>query len=552
MAVNISGIISVIVFYLLILAVGLWAGRKTKKATTGGTSESDAQLLAGRNIGLFVGSFTMTELNQVFPAQAQDTDGIGENQRHVGGLQASITLKYRLKRSETIKRQGFAYIAFRYGNTGGLFFAKKMHSAGYVTMLDPLCIKYGRIMAGLLFIPALLGELFWSAAILKALGATLAVILSLDQRVSVIISACIAIFYTFFGGLYSVAYTDVVQLICMFIGLVCGTLWRHSASIAVTAANPATSWYGTLEWKWAGVWVDYALHLIFGGIPWQASQPCTSNALRGSRTANTGDAAVIIDWNATSYPGEIPIPDADKSLILPIVMQYLTPAWVSFFGLGAVSAAVMSSADSSCLSVASLFANNIVSVIWVAITKRDLPAVGLVWTVRGGIVAAGVLAMAIGLSVDSIYGLFHLCSDLVYVMLFPQLVAALYIPFSNTYGSILGYAVGLFLRLGGGEDLINLKPIIFYPHYNTEDGQLFPFHTLSMGAGMIALVLGSLLAHVIFTRGILPADYDVLGCYQKADTLAYYKEEKLQMGYVSNGLLTTDDRPVGDAGDTKE
>lgn len=39
---------------------------------------------------------------------------------------------------------------------------------------------------------------------------------------SVIISALIAVFYTFSGGLYAVAYTDVVQLFCIFIGLVSG------------------------------------------------------------------------------------------------------------------------------------------------------------------------------------------------------------------------------------------------------------------------------------------------------------------------------------------
>ena len=35
-----------------------------------------------------------------------------------------------------------------------------------------------------------------------------------------IISGLIAIFYTVLGGLYSVAYTDVVQLASIFIGLV--------------------------------------------------------------------------------------------------------------------------------------------------------------------------------------------------------------------------------------------------------------------------------------------------------------------------------------------
>ncbi|CAG0880891.1 unnamed protein product [Cyprideis torosa] len=51
---NIGGIISIIVFYILILVVGIWAGKKSKNA-----SEEEV-MLAGRNIGLFVGIFTMT------------------------------------------------------------------------------------------------------------------------------------------------------------------------------------------------------------------------------------------------------------------------------------------------------------------------------------------------------------------------------------------------------------------------------------------------------------------------------------------------------------
>ena len=51
-------------------------------------------------------------------------------------------------------------------------------------------------------------------------GATLSVIINIDNTTAVCVSACIAIAYTLFGGLYSVAYTDVVQLFCIFVGLV--------------------------------------------------------------------------------------------------------------------------------------------------------------------------------------------------------------------------------------------------------------------------------------------------------------------------------------------
>ena len=53
----------------------------------------------------------------------------------------------------------------------------------------------------------------------------------------------------------------------------------------------------------------------------------------------------------------------DTRLVLPMVLQYLTPSWVSFIGLGAISAAVMSSADSSVLSASSMFGHNIYKLI---------------------------------------------------------------------------------------------------------------------------------------------------------------------------------------------
>ena len=54
--------------------------------------------------------------------------------------------------------------------SGGIFFAHRMRREGYVTMLDPLQEVFGGRMGGLLFLPALCGEVFWSAGILAALG----------------------------------------------------------------------------------------------------------------------------------------------------------------------------------------------------------------------------------------------------------------------------------------------------------------------------------------------------------------------------------------------
>ena len=75
-----------------------------------------------------------------------------------------------------------------------------------------------------------------------------------------------------------------------------------------------------------------------------------------------------LDWNMTNYTGgltdDFNIRPEEARMVLPLVLQHLTPSYISFFGLGAVSAAVMSSADSSVLSASSMFARNVYKLIF--------------------------------------------------------------------------------------------------------------------------------------------------------------------------------------------
>lgn len=155
MAFSVVGLISIIFFYVLILLVGLWAARKSKN-----DDDVDEVMLAGRNIGLLVGIFTMTAT-------------------WVGGGYINGTAEMLYSGGLWWCQAPFGYALSLFA--GGILFAEKMRAEGYVTMLDPFQNKYGERMVGLLFIPALLGEVFWSAAILAALGATLTVIITFIQ-----------------------------------------------------------------------------------------------------------------------------------------------------------------------------------------------------------------------------------------------------------------------------------------------------------------------------------------------------------------------------------
>lgn len=67
-----------------------------------------------------------------------------------------------------------------------------------------------------------------------SIGATISVIIDINVNLSVIISALIATLYTLVGGLYSVAYTDVVQLFCIFLGLVSSAFFDFLEKFALS------------------------------------------------------------------------------------------------------------------------------------------------------------------------------------------------------------------------------------------------------------------------------------------------------------------------------
>ncbi|TNN24981.1 High affinity choline transporter 1 [Liparis tanakae] len=100
---------------------------------------------------------------------------------------------------------------------GGLFFAEPMRDKKYVTMMDPFQEKYGNGLTGLLSVVPLMSEIIWVTSTLISLGVTMSVILDLSYAVCIWISAAVAVTYTLLGGLYSVAYTDVIQLSLIFV-----------------------------------------------------------------------------------------------------------------------------------------------------------------------------------------------------------------------------------------------------------------------------------------------------------------------------------------------
>jgi high affinity choline transporter 7 len=94
-----------------------------------------------------------------------------------------------------------------------------MRRFAFTTLIDPFEARFGKSWAAVLFLPALAGELFWSAELLVAIGSTFGVLLGVPLRDAILLPAIVTTAYTVLGGMWSVAYTDVFQLGLVALGL---------------------------------------------------------------------------------------------------------------------------------------------------------------------------------------------------------------------------------------------------------------------------------------------------------------------------------------------
>ncbi|XP_060903410.1 high affinity choline transporter 1-like [Labrus mixtus] len=515
MALNVPGLIVMAGFYLLILGTGIWASmrsRKEEKKCTGDGME--ITLLAGRNINLLVGIFTLT------------ATWVG------GGFILGIAeATYNPTLGAVWALMPVPYVLTFF--LGGFFFAKPMRENKYLTMMDPFQQKYGNVLSTALIFPALVADVLWVARTLVSLGGTMSVILDLSYVYSIITSSVVAIIYTLLGGLYSVAYTDVIQLILIFISLwVCVPFLMtnpHSLDISLTAYNQTfqAPWVGTVELDEAGKFFDDFMLLALGGLAYQAfyqrilsassytqaQVTCFASSafclVLGIPSVLIGAVAASTDWNSTSYGLPTPYERDQAGSILPIALQFLTPPYISVIGIGAVAAAVMSSMDSALLSSASMFSSNVYKNIF----RKQASDREMQWVIRISVVVVGLAGTALTFLDSSVLVFWLVGVDMSYTIMFPQLVCILFFKVSNGYGASVGYLMGIILRVMSGEPLIGLPPAIKFPGCRLDDEgrltQFFPFRTTIMVMSLASILIVSWLASVIFNKGLLPESWDV-------------------------------------------
>lgn len=500
-------VVSVVVMYAAFTVVGWLASRKVRNGTAADL------IVAGRQMPLWIAALTMT---------ATWVDG--------GYLLGTAEAAY--KSSIQLGIQGGLCFGISL-MLGGLFFARIMRKHGFTTLIDPFEARFGKRWAAILFLPALAGELLWSAELLVALGSAFDVLLGMNLTTAIVTAAIVTTVYTMLGGMWSVAYTDVFQLGLVAIGLAAalpfaleGAGGLEQSWLRYAMARPdghgvvPPLFSGGGMWSTPAVlsWWDTSLMLMLGGIPWncyfQRVLSCTCPAKAAGQSIVSGVLTIgftapplLMGIAAFSYPwpaDTLAHLHANPAETLPRLFVHAVPPLVGMLGLAAIVGAVTSSFSSSILSAGSMLSWNCLKrLIWPALTVVQMARV-----IRLSILLFGAAATAFALKVRSVQALWFFTSDLVFVLLFPQLVFALFDSKANRIGSMAAFVVSLLLRLGGGEPLLGIPHFIPYPElfaavlpgtaadwYDPATGaMLVPFKVFAAGVGLIVLPVVSRLS----------------------------------------------------------
>ena len=386
----------------------------------------------------------------------------------------------------------------------GLFFAPRFYRLNLLTIGDFYRLRYNRLVEVLCALCIAASYLGWVAAQFKVFGLVLNVVTDggVSEPVGMVIGAVIVLAYTAFGGMFSVAILDFVQISVIMGGLLyiasivsglvggVGAVIDHAATAGKLDFFPPATFAAWIPF--IGAW----LTMMLGSIPQQdVFQRVTSaknerTAVRGALLGGTLYFCFCFVPMFLAYAATLVDPaffttllNQDSQLLLPTLILRHTPVFAQILFFGAVLSAVMSCASATLLAPSLMLSENVI--------KGALPHLSdgeLLRVMRLVVVVFAALVLAIALtSGSSIYMLVVNTYNVTLATAFVPLAAGLFWPRATTQGALCAFVSGLIIWMG-------LE--LFGPADSIWPPQLVGF--LVAVAGMI---IGSLLPQKIRTHG---------------------------------------------------
>src|SRR6266704_3166136 len=420
-------IASVVLYLLVTIAIGLWAAMRVKN--------SKDFVVAGRSLPLYMN--TATVFATWFGAESVLSVSVEFSKSGLGGI-----------------------IADPFGSSVclvivALLFARAFYRMDLLTIGDFYRKRYGRAMELGTSVIIAISYLGWTAAQLTALGLVFSTLTggAISLEAGIVISGVVVLAYTIWGGMWSVAMTDLFQSVMIIVGLgviawFVGDMAGGPGKIIAAAAEAGKFEFwpkgGTKEWL---AFVAAFLTLAIGSIPQQdICQRVTSG--KNERTAVAGSllgglvyfsfvfvpiyivgAGLLID---PSLGQLLSAQDArETQRILPAFILGHTPMWIQVLFFGALLSAI--------IAPTSLCTENIIRPLYPNMSDSQF-----LLTLRVVLVSFTFAALVFALrSKQTMYDMVQNAYTVTLVAALVPLAAGIFWKRANNTGAILSAVFGL-------------------------------------------------------------------------------------------------------------
>ena len=394
----------------------------------------------------------------------------------------------------------------------GLFFAAKLYRMTLLTISDYFRERYGRVVEVACSIIIMVSYLGWVSAQVTALGLVFNLLSNgvISMELGMFIGVASILAYTLFGGMWSVAITDFIQMIILVVGLsilavfAAGQAGGADKVLALAISQDMFKFWPEPHMKDILFFFASAITIMLGSIPQQDvfQRVMSANSIKAATHGPViGGVCYILFAFVPMFlvvSAMLIMPEQAAALIaddpqkvLPTLVMTQMPFVMQVLFFGALLSAIKSCASATLLAPSVTFTEN----IWRQFRpyqsdKQELRAMRVTVLVFSML----VLAYAIRMQGTSIYEMVSGAYQVPLVGAFVPLTFGLYWKRATTQGAIFALVLGL-LTWG----LFLLTPA----------GEEFPAQLAGVLASLTGMVLGSLGPQAI--RNVHSGHHKLLG-----------------------------------------
>ena len=378
----------------------------------------------------------------------------------------------------------------------GIFFAAPLYRMKLLTIGDFYKVRYGRSVEVLTTMAIVISYLGWVGAQITALGLVFNVVSAgeVSKFAGMWIGSVTILIYTFFGGMWAVAVTDLLQMIIIVVGMlyIGGEVSSQAGGISVVVGHAVAAgkfqFWPAIDAKEIIAFTAAWITIMFGSIP----QQDVFQRVQSSKTIHIAVWATVaggvlyfffafvpmfLAYSATLIDPKMvdDLIDKDPQLILPRLVLEKAPLFAQVMFFGALLSAIKSCASATLLAPSVTFTENILKPMMGRVSDKKLllsmRLVTLTFTILVTIYAMN--------SKSSIFKMVENAYQITLVTAFIPLACGVYWKRANNQGALTAVLLGL---------IVWLATLAFGP-----DDPFLPAQFAGLIASTVGMIVGSLL-----------------------------------------------------------